>query len=181
MPLLTCVRWLLAKPNGGFNCRQKGEGRSRVEGNSNHQWGGTRGGAKSNLKTRPSRCMIISCNTPRNAPSLFHSVSYYRSSFALQLQPGHLFSPFFPSFFSFNWDEGDTKRGDVKSAGERRPSFLARVRHSSSIPLSPLISLAEITLCDSIALPSRETNTELYSKMGFRRANSLIKHLSSCH
>lgn len=98
LPLLTCVRWLLAKPDEGFSCRQKGEGRSRIEGSSNHQWGGARGGAKSNLKTRPSRCMIIGCNTPRNAPSL--SLCPVPSLVFPPRSPATFFLPFAPLFFS---------------------------------------------------------------------------------
>ena len=71
-----------------------------VEGNSNHQWGGAGGGAKSNLKTRPSRCTIVGCNTPRNAPSLSRSVpqlSFVFSSPATFSLPSPL--PVFPFFF----------------------------------------------------------------------------------
>ena len=118
-----------------------------VEGNSNHQWGGAGGGAKSNLKTRPSRCTIVGCNTPRNAPSLSRSVPQLSFVFS---SPATFFSPLpspslsflfpslsFPPFFSSSslsssssslsssscssshsiGTERDTKRDDVKSAG----------------------------------------------------------------
>lgn len=135
LPLLTCVRWLLARPNEGSSCRQKGEGRSRVVGSSNHQWGGTGGGAKSKLKTRPSSYTIIGCNTPRRTLlSLSISVTFYRSSFFLLAAWPPSFLPCFFFFLSLIQlgRRRHGERGDVKSAGESSFRVFDTFHRSSS-------------------------------------------------
>lgn len=144
------------------------------EGSSNHQWGGPGGGATGNLEIRPSRCSIIGCNTPRNAPSLSLSVPPVP---VVRLSSAQ--ATFLSLLFSLI-QLGPRRHGDVKSAGERPRVPCSTLSIDPSCPrcsVKPRSPGDRVTLVDpalKIGSPDSSFRRTSYQPLWKRRSSRRI-------